>query len=81
MEIAKENDRLLFIHFTGHATVGDRTAEFWPVMFADSRLFVENKMIICKLYMDDKTPLDSSDMIFENRQKPVSSKGQKNFFL
>jgi thiol:disulfide interchange protein DsbD len=82
LRVAKKNNRLLLVQFTGHAVVGDRTAEFWPVMYQESRKFIENKLIFCELYVDDKAVnLDSSEWFLNSKGKLIKNLGYKNIDL
>jgi thiol:disulfide interchange protein DsbD len=54
LKVAKENNRLLLVNFTGHGCVGDSRQLYWPTEYFSSREFIEGKMVYCLLYVDEK---------------------------
>jgi hypothetical protein len=77
LKVAKKNNRLLFVNFTGRSIGGDRSLRYWPLEYGISRNFIKNKMVYCELYVDDRTKLDSSEMILTSNDS-ITTLGQKN---
>jgi hypothetical protein len=62
LKVAKANNRLLLVSFTGHSCLSDRSLLAWPTQYPLSRNFIQNKMVYCELYVDDKSViLDSTE--------------------
>jgi hypothetical protein len=71
LKVAKANDRLLLVSFTGHGCVSDRNVLAWPTQYWLSRNFIQNKMVYFELYVDDKqVVLDSAEWFTD----PVSGR-------
>lgn len=79
LKVAKANNRMLFVNFTGHGCVGDTRQLFWPSEYFIPKTFIENKLVYCALYVDDKTVLaDSSDWFISKSGKIQKSIGALN---
>lgn len=78
LAIAKKENKLLFIDFTGHACVNCRKMEenVWPdkLVYED----VKNKFIILSLFVDEKTVLSEKDKGFSKKlNKEIVTVGDK----
>lgn len=80
LKVAKANDRLLLVSFTGHGCVSDRSVLAWPTQYSFSRNFIQNKMVYCELYVDDKEiVLDSAEWFTDTVSgKLITTLARKN---
>ena len=81
MAAAKEQNKPLFIDVTGHACNNCREME--TRVWSDNRVMnlLENKYIICALYVDDKMALDPADYYTSAEGKIMTELGRKNFAI
>lgn len=81
MAAAKEQNKPLFIDVTGHACNNCREME--TRVWSDNRVMnlLENKYIICALYVDDKMALDPADYYTSAEGKVMTELGRKNFAI
>ena len=82
LKVAKDNDRLLLVNFTGHGCVSSREILYWPSFYLSSRKFIENKLVFCELYVDEKTiQLDTAEWFYTSKKTLVKSYDKKNRFI
>ena len=76
--VAKKQNKPLFIDVTGHACNNCREME--TRVWNDNRVLnlLENKYIICALYVDDKMKLDPADYYTSAEGKVMTELGRKN---
>lgn len=80
LKVAKANDRLLLVSFTGHGCVSDRSLLAWPTQYIFSRNFIQNKLVYCELYVDDKeVVLDTAEWFTDSISgKLITKLAKKN---
>ena len=78
---AKREHKPLFIDVTGHACNNCREMEFQ--VWSDKRVMnlLENRYIICALYVDDKMELAPEDYYTSTEGNQMTTLGLKNFYI
>ena len=81
LECAIEQNKPLFIDFTGHACFNCRRME--EVVWSDERVLdiLKNDFILVALYVDDRTSLDKESWYISKNGKERKTIGKKNFFI
>ena len=81
LECAKNQNKPLFIDFTGHACFNCRRME--EVVWSDKRVLdiLKNDYILVALYVDDRTPLSKGDWYISEDGTKRKTIGKKNFFI
>lgn len=79
LKVAKANDRLLLVSFKGHSMC-NYYAKAWPTQYSLSRNFIQNKLVYCELYVDDKSViLDSTEWFTDSiSDKLITTLAKKN---
>jgi len=81
LECAKEQNKPLFIDFTGHACFNCRRME--EVVWSDERVLdiLKNDYILVALYIDDRTSLNRDEWYISEDGKERKAIGKKNFVI